>query len=61
VGAAWRDVAASGRSFGRRVGVADKEEEPPNGQYDDDDDDGDEEDNFSRLSFLNASLIPGQN
>jgi hypothetical protein len=28
VGAAWRDVAARGRSFGRRVGVADEEEEP---------------------------------
>jgi hypothetical protein len=28
VGAAWRDVAAGGRSFGRRMGVADKEEEP---------------------------------
>jgi hypothetical protein len=28
VGAAWRVSAARGRSFGRRVGVADKEEEP---------------------------------
>jgi hypothetical protein len=38
---------------GRRAFIA------PNGH--DDGRDGEEEDNFSRLSFLNASLIPGQN